>query len=124
MQRGVYRSNRQKSVLARFGGRNYERAAARIQQALQASQSPVVARIRTRFSKKPIPGLIEVLLSSLHIMQARIAESRLQIEKPDLLIRPSLSSVHLLEFDRADELIEMGYRSAIGPIRELARQLL
>jgi len=63
------------------------------------------------------------LLASLHIMQARITESRLHIERPEVLIRPPLSSVHPLEFDRAEEMITIGYQSALSPIRELAKRL-
>jgi NTE family protein len=56
-------------------------------------------------------------------MQVQITESRLLIERPEILLRPPLSSVRFLEFDRAEEMITIGYRSALGPLRELARRL-
>ena len=74
--------------------------------------------------RTPSPGMVEVLLASLYIMQVRVTESRLHVDPPELLIRPPLSSVRLFEFDRAAELIDIGYRSATGPVREFARNLL
>jgi NTE family protein len=103
--------------------RNSTRVLARIGEALRASDNPAFHRIRGWLERDRLPGMMEVLLGSLHILQVRITESRLLIEKPDILIRPPLSSVHFLEFDRADEMIAIGYRSALGPSRELARRL-
>jgi NTE family protein len=113
----------QNNVLARLGGKNYERVAAMIRERLRASKNPAANRVRTLLDKEPLPSMVEVLLASLHIMQVRITESRLHIERPEVLIRPPLGSVHLLEFDRAEEIITIGYRSALSPIRELARRL-
>jgi NTE family protein len=53
----------------------------------------------------------------------QVTTSRLLIERPEILLRPPLSSVRFLEFDRAEEMIAIGYQSARGPIRELARRL-
>jgi NTE family protein len=112
-RRGARRTGMKKTVLARLDG-----------EALRTSSNPALNRIRGWLDKEPLPGMVEVMLASLYIMQARITESRLLIEQPDVLIRPPLSSIHLLEFDRADEIITIGYRSALGPIRELAGRLL
>lgn len=110
-------------TLARLGGKNYAWAAARIGEGLQNSHNPAVNWFRAWLDKEPLPSLVEVLLASLYIMQAQITESRLLIERPEVLIRPPLSSVHLLEFDRAEEMITIGYRSALDPIQDFARQL-
>ena len=54
------------------------------------------------------PGLMQVLASSLHIMQDRITRSRMAGDPPDLVIAPRLDHIGLLEFDRAREAIAEG----------------
>lgn len=58
-----------------------------------------------------IPGLFEVMASSINIMQDRITKSRMAGDPPDVLISPCLGQLGLLEFDRADEAIDEGYES-------------
>ncbi|MFC3095690.1 patatin-like phospholipase RssA [Alteromonas sediminis] len=64
-------------------------------------------------SEKPTqadsPGVFSVMSSSLEILQARVTRSRLAGEPPDLLIEPRLDNVGLMEFHRANELVESGY---------------
>lgn len=67
---------------------------------------------------EPLPGIFDVLLSSIYIMQARMTQASLRQDKPDILIRPPLGAVRFMEFDRAEEIIEIGYRSAA---QQLAR---
>ncbi len=117
------KARRRKTDRAGKAGKRYARAASRIADRLRASKHPGLTRVRTWLDKEPLPSMFEVLLATLQIMQVRISESRLQIDRPEILIRPPLSSIHPLEFDRAAELIDIGYRSAIGPIRELGRRL-
>jgi NTE family protein len=112
-----------KGARTRLGGRKYAWAIERMGEGLRTSGNPAIHRIRAWLEKERLPGMVEVLLGSLHIMQEQITESRLSIDRPDLLIRPPLSSVHLLEFDRAEEMIAIGYRSALGPLRAFAREL-
>ncbi len=54
------------------------------------------------------PSLFGVMISSLNIVQDRIARSRLAGEPPDVHITPRLGGVGLFEFDRADEIIAEG----------------
>ncbi|MGV8079416.1 MAG: patatin-like phospholipase family protein [Syntrophales bacterium] len=58
------------------------------------------------------PTLLEVITRSLYIMQDRITRQRLQAEPPDILISPHLADIALFEFNRGDEAIDEGYRSA------------
>jgi NTE family protein len=55
-----------------------------------------------------LPSLIEVLSSSLNIMQVRIARSRLAGEPADVLLAPRLAQIGLMEFHRGSEAIEEG----------------
>jgi NTE family protein len=117
------RGGAKRGAPARRDGDNSTRVLERIGEALRASDSRAFTRVRSWLEKDRLPGMVEVLMGSLHILQVRVTESRLLIEKPDILVRPPLSSVHFLEFDRAEEMIAIGYRSALGPGQELARRL-
>ncbi len=120
------RHTRRAAGRSRSGTRDstdYARLLERIGATFKTSGSPAVKRIRAWMEKERLPGMVEVLLGSLHIMQVQITESRLLIELPDILIRPPLGSVRLLEFDRADEVITIGYRSAVVSLGEAADRL-
>lgn len=55
-----------------------------------------------------VPGLFDVIVGSMHIMQDRITRSRLAGEPPDVLLAPRLANLALMDFDRADEAIAAG----------------
>lgn len=54
------------------------------------------------------PSIFGVMVSSLNIVQDRLARSRLAGDPPDVLIVPRIGHVGLMEFDRAEELIAEG----------------
>ncbi len=54
------------------------------------------------------PGLGAVMMSSLSIVLDRITRARLAGDPPDIQITPQVGDISLLDFDRADELIELG----------------
>lgn len=53
------------------------------------------------------PGLFDVLNSALTIMQDRITRSRMAGDPPDLLLRPDLSEIGMMDFDTAEKAIEI-----------------
>jgi NTE family protein len=55
-----------------------------------------------------LPSMLEVLSSSLNIMQVRIARSRLAGEPADVVLAPRLAQVGLMEFHRGSEAMEEG----------------
>ena len=57
------------------------------------------------------PSIFGVMLSSLNIVQDRLARSRLAGDPPDVLIVPRIGHIGLMEFDRAEELIAEGEAS-------------
>lgn len=65
-------------------------------------------RSRMNQENKEIPGLFDVLASSINIMQDRITRSRMAGDPPNIILSPRLSHIGLLEFDRAEEAIEEG----------------
>ena len=72
------------------------------------------------------PGVFTVMARSLHIVQDRIARSRLGGDPPDVMIFPSVADIGILEFHRASEIIAAGEaatRAVIPKIRALVRRL-
>ncbi|MCK9362051.1 MAG: patatin-like phospholipase family protein [Syntrophales bacterium] len=68
------------------------------------------------------PTLFDVLATSVNIMQDKINQQRLLEDPPDLVIRPKLSDIGLMEFNRAAEAIDEGKREMdmnIPALREL-----
>lgn len=74
-------------------------------------------QFQVRFAKPPrppAPGILEVMASAVDIMQDRITRSRLAGEPPDVLINPRIGHIGILEFERSEELIQLGYNAAIA----------
>ncbi|MDP5239842.1 patatin-like phospholipase family protein [Uliginosibacterium sp. 31-16] len=68
------------------------------------------------------PSMLEVLATSLNIMQVRITQSRLAGEPADVLIRPRLSDIAITDFHRSAVSIAEGVRAAehaLPMIREM-----
>lgn len=77
-----------------------------------SSGSMLDALARRTFKREPNqPSLFGVMISSLNIVQDRIARSRLAGEPPDVHITPRLGQIGLFEFDRAEEIIAEGEAS-------------
>jgi NTE family protein len=56
------------------------------------------------------PSLLESMSSAVNIMQDTITRSRLVVDPADLVLRPRLADFQLMDFHRAAEAIETGYR--------------
>ena len=73
-------------------------------------------------AKPRVPSMLDVVASSLNVMQVRIARSRLAGDPADALIAPRLAHLGLLDFHRGEEAIEEGARaveSALPALRAL-----
>ena len=57
---------------------------------------------------KAEPGFFDVLSNSISIMQDRITRSRMAGDPPDILLRPDLSEIEIMEFDKAEIAIDKG----------------
>jgi NTE family protein len=55
-----------------------------------------------------MPSILDVLTTSIDIMQVRISRSRMAGEPPDFIVAPRLAHLRLLDFQRANEAIEEG----------------
>lgn len=54
------------------------------------------------------PGILDVLNSAIIIMEDRITRSRMAGDPPDVLLRPDLSNIGMMDFDRAAEAVVKG----------------
>ncbi len=65
------------------------------------------------------PGMMEVMYNTISIMQDQITRSRLVGDPPDIVVRPRLSDFHMMDFHRAEEAIDIGYRATVALAGEL-----
>ena len=70
-----------------------------------------------------IPSIFEVFMTSLDIVEQRVARSRLAGEPADVLITPLLPDFGTMEFHRAAEAIEEG-RAAVERMSPLLEQVI
>lgn len=67
-----------------------------------------------------MPSMMDVLSTSMDIVQVRIARSRLAGEPPEVLVAPRLAHLRLFDFHRANEAIEEGRRAVERVAHSLA----
>lgn len=58
------------------------------------------------------PNIGSVTMASFNIMQDRIARTRLAGDPPDAIISPDVEHIGVFEFDKAQELYDLGYEAA------------
>jgi len=100
--------------------RTVGRGTSRLLDALRALHSPAAEQLNAWLRKEPMPGILDVLLGSLAIMQAQIARTSLVRDRPDLVVRPALGTVRFMEFDRAAEIIAIGHETAAAALDQWA----
>lgn len=66
-----------------------------------------------------LPSMLDVVASSLNIMQVRISRSRMAGEPPDVVVAPRLAHLQLLDFHRGSEAIDEGKRAAAACLHSL-----
>jgi NTE family protein len=67
----------------------------------------------------PLPSMLDVVASSINIMQVRISRSRMAGEPPDVIVAPRLAHLGLMDFHRAKEAIEEGRRAVEAALPSL-----
>ena len=65
------------------------------------------------------PGFFDTISGSINIMQDRITRSRMAGDPPDVLLSPRLAHVSLMEFYRADEVIQIGYDVTLKHLEQI-----
>jgi len=71
-------------------------------------------------SERRRPSVLNVIATSLDVMQVRITRSRMAGEPPDVVVAPRLGDLGLLDFHRADEAIREGERAMTAALGNLA----
>ncbi len=84
--------------------------AGELRERLSLLNAESLARLKNWFKRDQTPNIFEVILESISIMQTQIAEAQLETDPPDLLIRPRMGNLGLLDFHRSREAIDEGYR--------------
>ena len=68
-----------------------------------------------------VPSMLDVVMTSVAIMQMRITRSRMAGDPPEVVVAPALANLGLLDFHRASEAIEEGRRAAKASMPQLRR---
>jgi NTE family protein len=66
-----------------------------------------------------LPSLLDVVASSINIMQVRISRSRMAGDPPDAIVAPRLAHLGLLDFHRSKEAIREGERAVEAALPNL-----
>ena len=56
-------------------------------------------------------------------MEAHITQTRLRLDQPDVIIQPPFGHIRFLEFDRAREIIDIGYQHTQQQLAELTQHM-
>ena len=56
-----------------------------------------------------MPDIIDTVMTSINIMQARITRINLAVEPPDILVQPRLGALKMMDFHQVEVAIEEGY---------------
>jgi NTE family protein len=104
----------------------FEKLSKPLKQEMTKQKSLLSDKFFTQHEKAP--SLIDVMSSSINIMQDRITRSRMAGDVPEIIISPKLSHLGLLEFDQASAAIKEGIaavekaRSALLEIVDLTTE--
>ncbi|HET6720659.1 MAG TPA: patatin-like phospholipase family protein [Rhodocyclaceae bacterium] len=98
----------------------------------EAPPAEWLARIRRWLGREQTPGdpsvinmpsMLDVMATSINIMQVRIARSRLAGEPADILIAPRLAELGMLDYDKAEYAIEEGHEATKAMLPMIRRIL-
>ena len=82
-----------------------------------------VKKIETETRRKRAPTVMEVVASSINIMQVRVTRSRLAGEPAEVVITPLLGRLGMLDYHRAGEAIAEGHAATALLVPQLRRLL-
>ena len=68
--------------------------------------------LKSWMERHALPNVFDVLGNTLGIIESQIAATRLQVDKPDLLIQPNVGDIRFMDFVHVGEMIEEGRRAA------------
>ena len=86
----------------------------KLQQRLKNSAASHWAPVQRWLDEAAQPNIFDVMGHSIRIIEQQIAAVRLRVEPADVLIRPDVGSVGIMEFHRAAPAIEAGYAATLA----------
>lgn len=99
------------------------------QSILMAAKPPRYDKVRSLFSRwkkgdpkeKPewTPGMFQVMLQTIKVMEAKLTELQIAEEKVDILLKPSLNHILFLDFKKSNELISRGEEVVMKSLSEI-----
>ena len=69
------------------------------------------------------PSIVNVMLGALNISLDRIARARLASDPPDVTITPKVGAIGLSDFDKADEMVDLGREAAFAALPRIREML-
>jgi len=79
--------------------------------------------LESLFRRDGNPSIFIVMASALNILQDHLSRSRLAGDPPDVTIAPKVGHIGLLDFDQAEDLIELGAQAAQSTLPSLNEAL-
>ena len=79
--------------------------------------------LESLFRRDGNPSMFNVMASALNILQDRLSRSRLAGDPPDVTIAPKVGHIGLLDFDQAEDLIELGAQAVQSALPSLNEAL-
>ena len=83
-------------------------------------QGQILQETKPSLSARKPPGIFRVFAQSIAIMENQINSLRIQQDNIDLLIRPEMKEITLLEFHRAEESISAGKAATLSALQALS----
>ena len=101
------------STKAKMPNRKRNELMVRISAQYNSAGKAVKSHINRWFaSSNKSPNIIDVMGTSLGIMQEQISRINLAMDPPDILIQPRLGNLKMFDFDQAERSIHEGYTQA------------
>ena len=83
---------------------------------------PIPAMIIEQFSKLRISQAVNIFTQSMEITSNMLADLRIKIDQPDILIRPKLDHISIFDNVKPEELVEIGEESFLEVQKDLDKQ--
>ncbi len=100
-------------------GRIYES----LEERVERIEFPLLEQIKRWKARRKGPNIFEIMINSTNIMGYHISRYQLELHRPDVVIAPRVGHIKLLEFNRAAEAIDAGYRAVMDMEEEIEKVL-
>lgn len=92
----------------------------KLAQRYEAVEKTIRQRLEIQEKKEPEPpGTRQVINAAIQIMQARITRVNFAVNRPEILIKPRLGDLKMLDYDQVEHAIEEGYIAARNKINDI-----